>query len=108
MALLPIIVAQYSQGPVCVLQRVHETCAYHSCTHETCAVLCVPQRVRTHSCGRIWFTQTIFVLVPYKTLALWCRLVDARAGVYRRRAAVLSVKTPDDLVKHTSSTGRRE
>ena len=64
MALLPIIiiVAQYSQGSlelhyfsrpaVCVLQR--------ACTHETCEILCVPQRVHTHSCGRM-VTQTIFV-----------------------------------------------
>ena len=82
MALLPIIVAQYSQGPVCVLQRVHETCAYHSCTHETCAVLCVPQRVRTHSCGRIWFTQTIFVgsstLQDASSRFVWLGLTRAR------------------------------
>ena len=67
------------RAPVCVLQRVHETCAYRSaytrlvrycsaCTARTrtyacssaCtrlfAVLCVRQRVLTHLCGRAYST----------------------------------------------------
>ena len=38
--------------------------------HETCEILCVPQRVHTHSCGRVRSApQPTMELVRYTTLA---------------------------------------
>ena len=62
MALLPIIVAQDSQDLFCPNTRracssilLQASCMRATArVHETCEIFCVPQRVHTHSCGRIY------------------------------------------------------
>ena len=86
-----VMVPQYSQGSLwlqyCSRPAV---CAPSVHTSETSAVLCVPQRVDTHSCGQYALSspdEFFFELVCYTTLGLSfvnCEYAAERGAEVRR------------------------